>query len=358
MTPLSAPQPPVATADISGQAVALHYSDPVSEYGALRAGALLLDRHHRQRMTLTGPRAGEALGGLVTNEVATLEPGHGCFAAALTAKGKIVADLRVFRTAEHFLVDTSARAAQGWLDTVRKYVNPRLAKHADISATTGDLGLFGVRAHHLLSEATGLGVAALGGMAPYAHVPAEIDGVALTIARVPDLVLEGYELFLPRAESERVWRRLAALGATPGGLTAWEIARVEAGRPEWGLDIDEGTLAQEANFDELHAISYTKGCYLGQETVARVHFRGHVNRHLRGLRLTSDTLPPPRAALFDEADKPVGDLRSAVLSPRLGMIALAMIRREVPLGAPLTVRWMDDGAREVTGSVLPLPFTV
>jgi folate-binding protein YgfZ len=151
-------------------------------------------------------------------------------------------------------------------------------------------------------------------------------------------------------------------GAVPAGLEAWEIARVEAGRPEWGLDIDDTTIPQEANFDELHAISYTKGCYVGQETVARVHFRGHVNKHLRGIRAPSVEPPPRGATLHDEGGTQVGDVRSAARSPMLGGIALAMVRREVPVGAQLIARWPADPADGSTAhaerrvDVVALPF--
>ncbi|HYD54792.1 MAG TPA: glycine cleavage T C-terminal barrel domain-containing protein, partial [Gemmatimonadaceae bacterium] len=148
-----------------------------------------------------------------------------------------------------------------------------------------------------------------------------------------------------------------AARAVPLGLEAWEIARVEAGRPEWGLDIDDTTIPQEANLDELHAISYTKGCYVGQEVVARVHFRGHVNRHLRGLRAAGEQPPPSGAALLDTTGKTVGDVRSAASSPRLGGIALGMVRREVDPGTDLVARWTAGGeARELRVNTAALPF--
>ena len=125
---------------------------------------------------------------------------------------------------------------------------------------------------------------ALTALAPYAHVDGDDRRRDADRRRSPDLGVEGYELLVPFEAFDRAVERAVAAGATPAGLEAWEIARVEAGRPEWGIDIDDNTIPQEANFDELDAISYTKGCYIGQEAVARVHFRGHVNRHLRGLR--------------------------------------------------------------------------
>ena len=166
--------------------------------------------------------------------------------------------------------------------------------------------------------------------------------------------MDGYELFVPFEIFDRVWERAVAAGATPAGLGAWEIARVEAGRPEWGIDIDESTIPQEANLDELDAISYTKGCYIGQEVVARVHFRGHVNRHLRGLRAASIDGPPTGSQLIDDSGTHVGDVRSSVASPRLGGIALGMVRREVAPGTSLTAKW-ETGERRVDVCLLPFP---
>jgi len=116
---------------------------------------------------------------------------------------------------------------------------------------------------------------------------------------------------------------------------------IESGRPQWGVDIDDSTLPQEANFDELGAISYTKGCYIGQETVARVHFRGHVNRFLRRLRFVTRPAPPKGAELVDDTGKVIGEIRSAALSPRFGGVALGMVRREVPPGTTLQARWAE-----------------
>ena len=145
----------------------------------------------------------------------------------------------------------------------------------------------------------------------------------------------------------------------PGGQRAYDIARIEAGWPAWGVDVDDTTIPQEANLDELHAISYTKGCYTGQEVVARIHFRGHVNRHLRGVAYPAGEggALPHGARLVDGAGKPVGDVRTAVISPRLGGVALAMVRREIELGTSLVAQWeAEGGAREQAVTVAALPF--
>jgi folate-binding protein YgfZ len=329
---------PATVGDVGGRSVVLAYGSVAAEYEALHSRAALFDRSHRGRLRVSGARAAEMITGLVTNDVASLPPGQGCYAAALTAKGKIIADVRVFVEEGSVLVDAPPRAAEGWAAMVKKFVNPRVAPHSDETARLRDIGVFGANARHVVSALTGVQAPALTALPPYAHVTVEIDGATVLVASVPDLGLEGFELIMPAESHASLWQRAVAAGAAPAGLEAWEIARVEAGRPEWGLDIDDSTIPQEANFDELHAISYTKGCYVGQETVARVHFRGHVNRHLRGVRAAGDELLPRGATLHDQAGTQVGDVRSAVRSPMLGAIGLAMIRREVEAGSTLLAR--------------------
>ena len=342
-------EPSPSMGDVSGRSVVLAYGSVAAEYEALTRAALF-DRSHRTRLRVHGARAAEMVAGLVTNDVTGLLKGHGCYAAALTAKGKIVADLRVFVEEESVLVDAGPRAGDAWAAMVKKFVNPRIAPHTDVSARLKDLGVFGANARHVVSAITGVQASALTALAPYAHIALDVAGQRVLVARVPELNVEGFELFVPAEGFSALWQLAVDAGATPAGLEAWEIARVEAGRPEWGLDIDDTTIPQEANFDELNAISYTKGCYVGQETVARVHFRGHVNRHLRGVRAAGIDAPPRGATLHDEGGNQVGDVRSAVRSPSLGGIALAMVRREVAPGATLVARWSVEGTPAASGS--------
>ena len=342
-----------AMEEIAGHSVVLRYGSLELEYAALRSGALLVDRSHRMRMSLEGERRSETLTGLITNDVAALVPGSGLYAAALTPRGKIIADVRVFARATDLLIDVPARAAAGWLAMVRKYVNPRTTLYVDRTTTLGDLAVVGPRARDVVARLVGLEADTLLFLSPYSHLAAGRAETEVLVARVPDAGVEGYELFVPEARRSSLWQQAIELGAVPGGLEAWEVARVEAGRPEWGLDIDESTIPQEANLDALHAISYTKGCYTGQETVARVHFRGHVNRHLRGLRFDIAQPVARGAQLIDATDKVVGDVRTSVTSPRLGGVALAMVRREIEADSSIRARW--EGS-EVALSVLTLPF--
>jgi len=157
----------------------------------------------------------------------------------------------------------------------------------------------------------------------------------------------GFMIVADVANAPSVQRRLADAPFLQGSGAVWNVARIEAGRPVIGVDMDENTIPQEANLDTLEAISFTKGCYTGQETVARIHFRGHVNRHLRGL--IGDAPLAAGASVCDANDKVVGDVRSTAISPSRGPIAMAMVRREVETGATVSVGG-------VQARVVELPF--
>lgn len=334
--------------------VVVSYEGVAEEYRRMRSAAVVVDRSHRGRMRFFGDKSGEALTGLVTTDVLGIPPGHGGYGATLSAKGRIVADMRILVGAGSYLVDTTAKAWPGFLAMVKKYVNPRVAGYRDESHAIRDLGVFGPRSSQVVETLTGARSELLSALEPYHHLGVEIDGHPVTVLRSPDAGVEGYELFVPFELFDALWRRAIDAGAAPAGLAAWEVARVEAGRPEWGIDIDDSTIPQEANFDDLGAISYTKGCYIGQEVVARVHFRGHVNRHLRGLRSGNDEPPPTGAQLIDDGGNHVGDVRSSVVSPRLGGVAIGMVRREVMPGAALKAKW-ETGERRVEVTTLPFP---
>jgi folate-binding protein YgfZ len=322
----------------------------VRGWDALQHGAVIADRTDRLRMVFSGDKAAESLTGLVTSDVVSLTPGRGQYAAALSNKGKVLADLRIFATTDGLLVDTSASAAANWSGIVKKFVNPRLAKYRDVSAETGDLGVFGSAATTMLrSVFPELALPA----ESYAHVTTTIDGSELMVARVPEFGADGFDIIASRQALSELRRRLVDAGAVEEATEALHIARIEAGRPEWGADMDDSMLAQEVDLDRLGAISFTKGCYTGQETVARVHYRGHVNRLLRGIRFAGDTPPSSGASLIDESGKEVGVVKSTAVSPTRGPIALALVRREVEPGAVVRARWADG---EIQATVVSLPF--
>ena len=353
---------------------------PADAYRAAREGAAFINRSDRVRVEFTGAQALATLNGLLTNDVTKLTPGTGQYAAALTAKGKVIADLRVFALggtlsahpatpantaasvhpgapadpaapAVSYLVDTGAAAAPGLIAMFKKYVNPRLTNVQDVSAEIGTVGVFGPASVATIARVCHVDALSLAALGPYAHLGGTFGGARCTVARVPDLGVPGFDLFVPAESVSALGGALNAAGAESLDDATADVMRIEAGRPLWGTDMDENTLAQEAALDTMDGISFDKGCYTGQETVARVHFRGHVNRTLRGLRC--QTPPPSGARVGFGENLDTGTVRSVALSPRLGAIALAYVRREVENGAVVTVRW-EGGETQAT--VTPLPF--
>ena len=336
--------------------------DEISSYYALRNDAAWFESVGTWS-SIRGPKAAEALNGLVTNDVMALKPGEGHYAAALSPKGKIVADMLVIREdAETFLLSVSRAASDSWLALARKYVNPRLAKVADETARYATWMIYGARAPQAVAALGGAGATAenLGDVMASAlaewpvwhHGPWNLGPASVRLVRAPLMgSLPGFIIIADAANAAVVQARLQASPSKRATQDVWNVARVEGGRPAFGADMDENTLPQEANLDTLGAISFEKGCYTGQETVARIHFRGHVNKNLRALFGSAPL--PQGAAVFDESGKAVGDVRSTVVSPRLGPIAIAMMRREVADGQQVVVAG-DFG--EISARVSTLPF--
>jgi folate-binding protein YgfZ len=324
-----------------------------ADYEAFHDGAALVDLSDRGRMRFHGNGAKDALNGLLTCDVAPLTNGQGAYGAALTNKGKVIADVSVFAMDASFLVEVPPAVWPAWKDLVAKFVNPRLSKRTDETELTSAIGLFGPRAVGIIASMTGSDVASIEALPMYGHITLAVDGVIVNVARIPDLGVDGYRILAVRDAFEQLRDGAVTLGARVAGAPAIEAARVEAGRPLWGIDMDDSTLPQEANLDAHNAISYTKGCYTGQETVARLHFRGHVNKRIVGLRIEGSAVPTRETVLVGAEGKEVGDVRSTVMSPRFGPIALAMIRREVNAGDTVTLA--IDGI-EARATVSALPF--
>ena len=270
-------------------------------------------------MTFSGDKTVDVLNGLVTNDVSMLRDGDVQFAAALTAKGKLVADLFIYReSATSFLTGTRMPAYAGWAQVVRKFVNPRLAMYRDEQESLTTFLVAGAAASALRVESRRMRIPMLGSIA------AEL-------------------IVVPREMREAVREQLRDLHGREGHQDALEVARIAAGWPRWGVEMDDNTLVQEANLEQLGAVSFEKGCYTGQETVARVHFRGHVNRHLRHLESAQPV--NPGSTVRDAEGKEVGDVRSSAVVPGKGALAVAMVRREVAPGDTVAIE--PNGKPEV-----------
>lgn len=363
MTDPNAASPVVAPAGEPSLPPELIYPEPLSTddveaYLDLRRDAAWFEAMNHWS-SVEGPKAAEALNGLVTNDVTQLAVGKGHHAVALTPKGKVVCDMYIARTAEdRFMLTVLRSCAPAWLAMARKYINPRLAKVTDESEQWATWMVYGAGAARAVANLGGasstvenLGDIMVSGLAEWgewSHDMWNIGPASVRLIRAPVLgSLPGFVIVADMRDAEVVRARLEASTRRRASRAVWNIARVEGGRPAYGVDMDENTIPQEANLDTLGAISFTKGCYTGQETVARIHFRGHVNRHLRGLRAAEPL--PQHGRVHDATGKDVGDVRSTVISPRLGPIAMAMIRREVEPGATVTVGTVE-------AEVVELPF--
>ncbi|WP_396203894.1 YgfZ/GcvT domain-containing protein [Gemmatimonas sp.] len=336
--------------------------DDVESYRDLRREAVWIESMSHWS-SIHGPKAVDALNGLVTNDVSQLAVGMGQHAVALTPKGKVVCDMYIARTDDdRFLLTMQRRCAPAWMELARKYINPRLATVTDESTRWATWMIYGINAVQAVANLGGaastvenLGDVMVCGLADWpvwSHGLWNIGTGCVRLARVPTAgTIPGFMLLTEATNADLVRARLEASAMRRASRDVLTLARVEGGRPAFGIDMDENTIPQEANLDTLGAISFTKGCYTGQETVARVHFRGHVNRHLRGL-VAGEPIPR-HAHVLDGNGKDVGEVRSTVISPRLGPIALAMLRREVQPGDPLRVQ---AGEREIEARMVVLPF--
>lgn len=306
--------------------------------------AALVDRSARLRMLFSGEKAKESLGGLVTNDVVALTPGHGQRAVALTPKGRVIAMLRIADRGADLLVDCEPAAAEGFVGMIRKFVNPRTAKYTVITEQTACLGVYGANASKLLAPLLGTSHETFDLLAPMA-LWRSADGT-VDVLRSDDFSVPGLDLIADPARIAELRAALEGQDVHAASDEQLEIWSVERGLPRFGVEMDAETIPQEANLDALGAISFTKGCYTGQEVVARIHFRGHVNRHLRWLR--SDAPLARGAGVVDADGKELGEVRSSVLSPGRGGLSIAMLRREVVIGSAVQVR---DGDRSVTAQV-------
>lgn len=307
-------------------------------YAALTEGCGLLDRSERGKLALAGPEAKEFLTGQVTNDILSLEPGRGCQAALLTHKGKMLADVRVLDAGDELLLDTDRIGLQELFNRVHRGLIGFDARLDKRTLQRGLLSLIGPRARAVAeADAAGLGTA-------------EHDSAAATLQGVPVRLITtdaGVDVLCPAQDTATVAAGLEARGATAVSEADADIVRVERGSPRYGIDLDDSVIPQEAGLNE-RAVSFTKGCYVGQETVARLHYKGKPNRHLRGLRLSA---PVPAGAALRLGEREVGTLTSSVVSPALGPIGLALVRREAEPGATVLA---GDG--DVRAEVVALPF--
>ncbi len=314
-------------AEESGWEVPTRYGDVAAEYEHVRTGAGLFDVSHRGKIELTGPEAVFFLHNLCTNDMKDLAVGAGCEAFLTTNKAKVVSYLYVYHLLLHdgrpaLWLDVPPGTSEKLIQYLDHYVISEQVEFADRTREFAQMHLAGPQAHAVLEKAL------LDDVPPLEDLQHMMRtfGVSDTchIRRHDLLGVPGYDVVCLAARGANVWQVLTRAGAKPAGREAYEILRVEAGTPEPGADIDETTFAPEVGRTR-QAISYAKGCYLGQEPIVMARDRGQVNRTLLGLKLPAGPVPH-NSALYREG-KEVGRVTSSVVSPRLGAVGLAYVRR-------------------------------
>ena len=331
-----------------GALVPARFSDPIAEHLAVRKSVGLFDFSFRAKIAVRGPDRAAFLHNMLSNDIKSLTAGHGTYATLLDIKGHIVADLRVYSAGDSLLIDTDADLAEKIVRTLERYIvmdDVRL-EPLDLAAA----GVQGPRAREVVERVLGVPVPDLEELD---HFTAGSAPDAARIVGATSTGEEGYEIWAEPFRLVSLWESLRrepeAVSGLPCGSEALESLRIEAGIPRYGADFGEDTLPLEAGL--MSALSFTKGCYIGQEIVERARSRGHVNWKLAGLWVDSTTAPPPGEKLL-AGEKECGEVTSSCVSPTLARtIALGFLRREVSEPGKQLVLKSGAPAR-----VAPLPF--
>ena len=327
------------------------YGDVAGEYAAVReGGAGLIDLSSRARLIVSGSEAMPFLNGLVTNDVKALAEGRWMHAAFPNVQGRLLASVRVLHRAGGFLIDVEAPAREAVVKTLSRFT---LAGDFRLTEMTEELTAFtvqGARAAEIVGEV-------LGQDAAQAERGQIVEAVwqdeSVSVIRATHTAEDGFDIFVGAAAATALWDALRLAGARPVGSEALEILRVEAGLPRFGVDVTDNNVVLEAGLDE--AVSFTKGCYLGQEIIARIHWRGHVAKRLAGLSLDEEPAVENGAQVRSAEGKEIGRITSTVFSIRLQKhIALAIIKYDYLAAGTRVV--VVAGERESAAQVVELPF--
>jgi folate-binding protein YgfZ len=329
--------------------------DQAREYDAARHAVALFDRSALGKVSVTGRDRLAFLQGMLTNDVKALAPGQGAPAAFLDAHGKVMALLVVYVAADRALIELPPQMTAKTLETLDHFLISEKAEFEPVDDAFAILSLQGPRARGLLEGLVGVAL----DLAPYAHAEVTMGGAPVRVINRAEGPAPGFHCWVPAEHAESLRGAVLAAGAVSAGADTLEILRVEAGQPWYPQDVDASVILPETRLESL--VSYTKGCYIGQETVARVKYRGHVNRALSGLVIEGERVPEPGSRVVAEDTRAggqggdIGRVTSAVRSIALGRpIALGYVRREhLEPGTAVTV---VDGAGAQPARVSALPF--
>jgi aminomethyltransferase len=336
-------------ANYGGRELAAHFGDSAQEYQAVLSHAAVIDTSPAGRLWLRDRDRLALLQRLSTNDVERLEPGQGARTVLTNHHGRIIDLLTMHALPEQVLVTTSPQQRAAVISLLRKniFFSDKLTLE-DASDKTGQLTIYGPHTEKLLSRLT---EAPLAKMEPHAILTDQVGDARVWITRAPPLGGSGITLYILLDDLPLVWAALVQIGVQPLGMLAYEILRIEAGYGRYGRELSLDYIPLETGLWD--AVSFSKGCYVGQEIIARMESRGRLAKQLRGLALSDMLEVAPGAPLKLEADgKEAGDLTSVTRSPRFGPIGLAYVR--TAHAAPGTS--VGIAGSTVQGEVVALPF--
>jgi folate-binding protein YgfZ len=312
----------------------------LAAYEAARRRAASIDRSDRGRIVVTGADRAAYLQGLLTNDVVALKAGEGCYAAYLTAQGRMIADLRVYELGDLMLLTMVGDVKDTVLAKLDQFIFSEDVQLGDVTATFAQVAVVGPEAAPVVAGVLGgVSADALRALPEHGNLRTEWDAAPVIVARVTDTGEPGYDVFVDRERAAALAAALGAAGATAADAAAADAIRIESGTPLFHRDMDEDTIPLEANL-ESRAISFTKGCYVGQEVVIRVLHRGHgrVARKLVGMLIDGGDVPA-RGTTIRSGEREIGAVTSSTQSPALGRpIALGYVHRDfVEPGTAVTV---------------------
>lgn len=349
-------------AERDGWSVPASYGDVAQEYAAVReAGAGLLDLSSRARLLVSGSEAVQFLNGLITNDMKTIEVGSWMPAAFPNVQGRLIASVRVIRLKDEgtdkkvcptFLIDTEAATHETVLKTIERFTLAGDFRVKDMTSETAMLSVQGKKAASVVGSVL-VDAAGVSGPQAVRQISWQQAGATtnVTVIHASHTGQDGFDLMVDKDNASTLWNALQQAGAQPVGYDALEILRIEAGLPRYGIDMDVTNVVTETNLDE--AVSYTKGCYIGQEIIARIKYRGHVAKKLSGLMFAGTV---PVGAVINSADgKEIGRITSVTFSPKLQRtIALAYLKFDY-LATGTQVR-VTAGDQDMAAKVVELPF--
>jgi folate-binding protein YgfZ len=326
------------------------YADALKEYHAVKEDVGALDLSHLGKLRVSGRDRVRYLHNMLSNDIKGLGQGQGCYAALLTHQGRMEADVYALAFAEELWLESSLAGKDRLFQTLTKYIVADIVTVEDWTEKLGVLSLQGPRARETMEEIAGISLASLATLEHRMVLRSSGDWVVVHRDRTG---CDGYDLWVPAGEVSELWPRWLEDGKIrPVGLQALNWLRTEAGIPWYGVDMDERTLPMEMGLD--HAISMTKGCYRGQEIVARVIHRGHLDRRLGAITVRHRDIPPGGAEVRSGGNK-IGVITSAIASPRLQQpLALAVVKTEfLKPGTSVDVAYGDA---TFPGEVVALPL--